>query len=154
MLRNKYVLIIVGLLFLAVAAYNYSFFRAQKAKMAPRGPEQVQRTISQSPGVSSPSLSPAEYHPVWRRDPFWYTEGVDRTIHRAYRPASTSGIVLEGTMVEGGKGYAIISGEIVGIGDHVQGAVVTDIQEQSITVKDSKGTRTISIASEPIEKEN
>lgn len=57
-------------------------------------------------------------------------------------------------MVEGGKGYAIISGEIVGIGDHVQGAVVTDIQEQSITVKDSKGTRTISIASEPIEKEN
>jgi len=148
MLRNKFFVIILFILLLAVIAYNYTFFRERRTQQRAQVAAAAQ-FMSDAPSIGSAASGP--YQPTWRRDPFWYPGGVDRSVHHAV-PAHT--LQLEGTMVKEGKGYAIMNGEVVGVGDRIQGVVIVEIGDLSVKVKGPTGTRTISIIGDMNEKEN
>lgn len=152
MLRNKFVIIMVAVLLVAVGAYNYSFFRAKTPLKPPSRPEQSLRT--EDAAADSP-LSIDSYRSEWQRDPFWYANGVDKSQHdgRSGPKVHRSGFDLEGTITKDGKGYALINGGVYGVGDKVRNATIVEISELYIKVRNGEGTRTIRIANDLIEKE-
>ena len=152
MLRNKYVVIVVAVLLSAVVAYNYYFFRAQRALKQGRSPRTLQAGGTGT-GAASASGPVSGYHASWQRDPFWYLGGVDKTHHAAAKPSSGQGLVLEGTMTKEGKGYALINGNVYGIGETVRGVTIIEIGELYVKLKSSAGTKTIFIANDLIKKE-
>lgn len=155
MLRNKFVIVIVAVLFAAVAAYNYSFFRAKADVRSSPGPEQALRAAKGNSNASTAIPASSAYHAVWRRDPFWYPGGADKNRHdmRSVAKDNKTGIKLEGTMTKDNKGYALINGSVYGVGDRVQNATIVEISELYIIVRTNEGTRTIRIANDLIEKE-
>jgi hypothetical protein len=155
MLRNKFVVMAVAVLLAAVAAYNYSFF-SSKGQRKPAAPEQALRTGGEETvGAAVAPASAPRYRSVWRRDPFWYSGGVDRNRHdvRSAPKIAGTGIELTGTMTKDGKGYALINGSVYGVGDKVQNATIVEVGELYIKVRTSEGTRTIRIDNDLIEKE-
>jgi len=148
MLRNKLVVIVIAVLLLAVIAYNFAFFRER------RNQQRIQATVAvavRNEAISPGSSARGPYQPSWRRDPFWYPGGVDRSGHG---PAPAHMLQLEGTMIKDGKGYAIMNGEVVGVGDRIQGVTILEVGDLSVKVQGRTGTRTIGIISDTNEKEN
>jgi len=149
MLRNKYFIAFLGVLLMGVITYNVIYFRS---KNTPSPSDSSGQPASKKEKAFNTDRSfYTSYRPTWRRDPFWYTEGAVRS---PYVTVRSRGLNLEGTMVKDGKGYAIISGEVVEVGDRIQGVVIVEIGDQTIKVKGNQGTKTIHIATDQLEKEN
>lgn len=159
MLRNKYVIMAVGVLFLAILAYNYSFFMARKAASRPPGVMRAATDMNATAAKKNTHETVGEYQATWRRDPFWYLGGVDirrsaaLTSYKTAAPSSGSGLRLDGTMTKDGKGYALMNGEVYGVGETVHGATILEIGNLFVTVKSSTGTKTIHITNDLPEKE-
>jgi len=153
MLRNKIVIAAVGLGLLLVLWYNLDFFLYKRARAA-------QAVAMRTLGVSVPLanidvMPPEEVHVrkdrpkdeiIWRRDPFWYDNGRKRAI--ASIPTTrkrTQDLSFEGTMTKLGKGYALINGQIVGIGDLINGYTVVEISNHSVTLRNNAGSKVLTI---------
>lgn len=137
MLRNKYLVSLVALLFVAVAAYNINFFLKRFRPLNVKAPEiPVDRTEVTS--KEGKSLFPVtKDKSQWRRDPF---------IHDAEKPkekkfplnnkAETNvKIRLQGIMMSKGRSYALVNGWVVKKGDRFEGMVVEDVSKDSILLR-------------------
>jgi len=153
MLRNKYVVAALGAGLIIVVAYNVAFFKERSAKRAAGTQVQdpavtfVPRAKATIPRQALPGSSAEE----WRRDPFWYPGGRARVAPPAER--KQPGLRLEATVTKGEKAYAIISGDIVGIGEQFQGYIVTEIGDQFVKLKGPGGTKTLKLAGDSTKKE-
>jgi hypothetical protein len=157
MLRNRFLIAVLAILLIAVAVYNYSFFASRKVKppaahtAAPAGEAGPQQGATIDPSrIQAPS-----YRPQWTRDPFWYHDGAGKQSAggRPKRTASAD-ITLEGTTTEQGKGYAIIDGQVIETGETIRGYTIVSIGDRSVVLRNAKGTRTLTIANDLLEKEN
>ena len=153
MLRNKYFIAGLGGLLLIVLIYNVVFFSG-RGKGTGR-PSAVPGTAMQGEGGGS-SPAPALFLDSgmageWRRDPFWYPGGRPHGAPQATRKAP--GLHLEAIMAKDGKAYAIINGDIVGIGERSHGYVVEEIGDQFVKLKGPRGTKTLKLAGDSSEKE-
>jgi hypothetical protein len=153
MLRNKYVLAGVGGLLILVLIYNIAFF-SRRGKGTDR-PAAVPVTAEKGDGGgTSPAFAQSPESGAaseWRRDPFWYPAGSSNSAPPSGRKAP--GLHLEATMAEGGKVYAIINGDIVGIGERSNGYVVAEIGDQFVKLKGPGGIKTLKLAGDSGEKE-
>ncbi len=153
MLRNKYFIAALGGLLLLVLIYNIAFFSG-RGKGSDRPSAFPGTAVQGNGGHTSPSFAPAQETGLageWRRDPFWYPGGRSHGAPPAGR--KTSGIHLEATMAKSGKAYAIINGDIVGIGERFHGYIVTEIGDQFVKLKGSGGAKTLKISGDSNEKE-
>ncbi|MEK6743456.1 MAG: hypothetical protein AABZ15_07600 [Nitrospirota bacterium] len=153
MLRNKYVIAGLGAVLFLVLVYNITFFSGRKKGID--RPSAAPGTTVQGGGDST-SPVPAKFPESsvageWRRDPFWYPGGRSRGAPQAGK--KTPGLHLEATMAKGGKAYAIINGDIVGIGERFHGYIVTEIGDQFVKLKGPGGTKTLKLTGDPTEKE-
>lgn len=158
MLRNKFVIGVVGVLFSIVVVYNLNFF------LKKRGPARSQKeTVSSAPPVDqdkpgeSLMVSPfplSRDKGSWKRDPFQYT-GENRGVGKsaAREKTKVSGIKLQGVTVRDGKRFALVNGWVVKPGDRVDDVTIADISPYSIFVKDAGGIREISIYNDIRDKE-
>lgn len=137
MLRNKYLVTLVSLLFVAVVVYNITFFLKRFRSPNLKAPElPVARTEVTS--KEGKSLFPVtKDKSQWRRDPF---------IHEAEKPKgkkfplnnktdSNVKIVLQGIMISKGKFYALVNGWVVKKGDRFEGMLVEDVSRDSILLR-------------------
>ena len=139
MLRNKYAMIVVGIIFVLVAAYNIAFFQKRGSKGAD-GYKAVTEKSPRDKMVLSANMPLASDKAVWKRNPFGRSGGKDLR-----QAAEYSSIKVDAISVGGQKGYAIINGRMVGVGDEINGLVITAISRHSITVKDDGKKRDIPI---------
>ncbi len=153
MLRNKYFLAGLGVLLLLVLIYNIAFFSGRGKGID--HPSAIPGTAVQGEGGrTSPASAQSQEGGMageWRRDPFWHPGGKSHGAPPAGRKAP--GLHLEATMAEGGKAYAIINSDIVGIGERFNGYVVEEIGDQFVKLKGPGGTKTLFIGDDSIEKE-
>lgn len=157
MLRNKYVVAALGVVLLLVVAYNVAFFKTRTANKNERALVQAPAvTGMQRPKVSAPpqvtTSRPAE---KWRRDPFWYPQNTKHAApaHHAAAPRPSSGLQLEAVMIRDGKGYAIISGQIVGKGERLGEYVVAEIGDLFVRLKGPGGMKKLSMTTDTSVKE-
>jgi len=153
MLRNKYFVAGLGGLLLIVLIYNIAFFSGRgkgigrsSAVPGTAAPGDGALTVANS-GQSQEGNGTGE----WRRDPFWYPGG--KTHGAPPAGSKAPGLRLEATMARGGKAFAIINGDIVGIGELLHGYVVTEIGDQFVKLKGPGGTKTLKLAGDSSEKE-
>jgi hypothetical protein len=153
MLRNKYLIAGLGGLLLLVLAYNITFFSGRRKGID--RPSAVPGTAVQGGGgITSPAPAQSPESSLtgeWRRDPFWYPAGRSRGAPPAGKKAP--GLRLEATMARGGKAFAIISGDIVEIGERYKSYTVVEIGDQFVKLKGPGGTKTLFLAGGPSEKE-
>jgi hypothetical protein len=79
---------------------------------------------------------------AWRRDPFWYQKGSTDQLNKTKQ---IDDIRLEAIVMRNGKGYAIVNGRVVGVGDRIQGAVIAWITGDSLLMKSKDGAKVIRI---------
>jgi hypothetical protein len=153
MLRNKYFHAGLGGLLILVMIYNVAFFTRQgkgtdRSSAVPGIAEKSARGGALPVSVQSREGVVAG---EWRRDPFWYPGGRSHGAPPAGKKAP--GLHLEATMARGGKAFAIINSDIVGIGDRFNGYVVEEIGDQFVKLKGPGGTKTLKLAGDSTEKE-
>ncbi len=156
MLRNRYLIAVLGVLLLLVAFYNVRFFLQR------RGPDRQAAEVSQpasaarTAGRTAAAGKAADYRPAWNRDPFWYPDGRRQQVYAGPRmrtPADERGVRLEGTTIKENKGYALINGRVYAVGDRVAGEQITAIDDRSVTLRGAGGARTLHILKRPAGKE-
>jgi hypothetical protein len=166
MLRNKLVILVVGLLFFVVVIYNLNFFLKKKSGTgAPQksviAPTTDDKSMAVGPRVTLQFSVPRDIE-KWKRDPFIYAgeytgqrtgenSGVVKPDDRGKRKAA--GLKLEGVTVRDGKYFALVNGWVVEAGDNIDGVLITRVTRYSIFVKDSEGLREISIYNDIPDKE-
>lgn len=153
MLRNRYFLAGLGGLLLLVLIYNIAFFSA-RGKRTDHSSLVPGAAVPGEGGLTAPaSARPQEGNLAgeWRRDPFWYPGG--RTHGAPPAGKKAPGLHLEATMAKGGKAYAIINSDIVGIGERFNGYIVEEIGDQFVKLKGPKGVKTLKLAGDSTEKE-
>ena len=162
MLRNKLVILFVGVLFTLVVIYDINFFLKNKVPMSVQ--KKAVSAVAPADRNSSGEALPAPVFPVlrdrekWRRDPFKYTgqyageKGVAaKTAAREIK--KTVSIKLQGITVRDGRHYALVNGWVVGVGDMIEDVIITRIDRYSIFVKDDRGIREINIYDDILDKE-
>lgn len=163
MLRNKSVILFVGVLFTLVVIYNINFFLKKKVPMSAQ--KKAVSAVASADRNSSGEAQRSPAFPVprdrekWRRDPFKYTgryageKGVAaKTAAREIK--QTVSIKLQGITVRDGKHFALVNGWVVEAGDMIEDVVIIRIDRYSIFVKDAAGIREINIYDDILDKEN
>ena len=157
MLNNRYVQAALAVLFLLVAGYNITFFMARRDTRSAQ--QQQARNPAAPAGVRKaahaglPKQQPIPSSPL-RRDPFWYQhEAGPAPQTTAPRPAPEQGFRLEGTLIRDGKGYALVSGKIVGVGERVGAYEIVAVGNSEVTVRTGGSTKTIRLLGDTEEKE-
>jgi len=150
MLHNKYFIAGLVALLVLVLGYNISFFSG-RGKGSEHPPALPGASEQNARGITAPASPESGISGEWRRDPFWYPGG--RTHGAAPAGKRSAGIHLEATMAEGGKPFAIINGDIVGIGERFNGYIVTEIGDQVVKLKGPGGIKTLKLAGDSNEKE-
>jgi hypothetical protein len=166
MLRNKAVILAVGVLFFIVVIYNINFFLKKKSpeiyreKAVNSAAQGDRRRPVESPRTSVfPILRDSE---KWKRDPFQYTGQYtggyterNGDVEKSGLPEKTkkTGIKLEGITVRGSKYSALVNGWVVEAGDRVDDVVITKITRYSIFVKDLSGIKEINLYNDILDKE-
>jgi hypothetical protein len=143
MLRNKYVMAIIGALMVLVAVYNIAFFSKRSQSGNPSGMPAFPAGSGPAQSASrAASRTNVDYAPKWTRDPFWYTRSGH---HRA--PAGNAPVrrgpelVLEAIMLKDGTGSALINGIIVRPGETIDGVEVVEIGSRYIKIKNDEGIK-------------
>lgn len=150
MLRNRAVLIAVGIIFAAVAAYNMQFFLNRSAPVRERaGTVRTAAPAASGRGAEvlrvSSSQTPRDRAP-WRRDPFQLAEKNGPAPVQADRKNTRTGdIRLQGITVRDGRYFALVNGWVVEPGDRIDGLLITGIAPYSIFLKDVQGIREINM---------
>lgn len=140
MLRNKYLVSLVALLFVAVAAYNINFFLKRLRTPGPGTPERS-IVITETTPKESKSLFPVTGDKSrWKRDPFIHDDEKtkDKKLPLKNKTDSNVKIMLQGIMMSKGKFYALVNGWVVKRGDRIEGmedTVVEDIFRDSILLR-------------------
>jgi hypothetical protein len=153
MLRNKYFFAGLGGLLLFVLIYNIVFFSG-RGKGIDRPSAVPGTAVPGDEGLTVANSAQSQEGNgtgEWRRDPFWYPGGKTRSAPPTVSKAP--GLRLEATMARGGKAFAIINGDIVGIGERLHGYVVTEIGDQFVKLNGPGGIRTLKLAGDTSEKE-
>jgi type II secretory pathway pseudopilin PulG len=158
MLRNKYVVTALGAVLLLVVAYNIQFFRTRAVNQAAGTAAQTYSSAIQHPRTSSPPprvMMPSLPVEEWRRDPFWYPLSTKHALPVQHTGSSrpSSGMRLEATMVKDGKGFAVISGQVVGLGERVGEYVVVEVGDLFVRLKGPGGVKKMSITTDTSVKE-
>ena len=149
MLRNRYFIAALGGLLVLVVIYNVSFF-SQRTKGAV-GSAPAPAAAAKLPPEPAPTVAARDHVVDWRRDPFWYASA--KKDSRPTGEKQRAGLRLEATMGKDGKAFAIINGAVVGIGEKLNGYVVSEIGDQFVKLKGPAGARTLTLASDSNEKE-
>lgn len=137
MLRNKYLVTLVSLLFVAVVVYNITFFLKRFRPPNLKAPELPVARIEVASKEGKSLFPVTKDKSQWRRDPF---------IHDAEKPKekklplnnktySNVKIVLQGIMISKGKFYALVNGWVVKKGDSFEGMLVEDVSRDSILLR-------------------
>lgn len=157
MLRNRYTVIGVCILFFAVLAYNIFFFgkRAPGGTMlqrkAPPVTDAGRRTAETPPQVSSVTERDKEQ---WRRDPFRHpseTSGLSALPGK--KPPKQSRIILQGVMLSNGTYYALLNGRVYRAGDRTDDLRIVSVRRYSVVVADEEGVREIYVYKDTLDKE-
>lgn len=162
MLRNKALLLVVGVLFFIVVIYNINFFLKKKSPEIYREKAVIGVTAAdQSRQVESRRTSAFPIlrdNERWKRDPFRYAgqytgEYTDMGKPGLLEKPKRTDIKLEGITVRDNRYSALVNGWIVEAGDRVDDVLITKITRYSIFVKDDSGTREINIYNDILDKE-
>lgn len=146
MLRNRYFITLIALLFIAVLVYNINFFIKRLR------PFHI-KTVVTTPALKNEKMTEGgSVFPVkrdksqWRRDPFMHDregkKGKEVTINNK---VSDVKIALNGIMKTKGRFYAIVNGWVVGKGDRIEGMLVEDILSDSILLRDGDKQKVIKL---------
>lgn len=139
MLRNRYFISLIVLLFVAVLIFNINFFskrlRPFHLKTAVTIP-----TIKKEKMSEVSSIFPVKKDKsLWRRDPFVHDREGKKVKEVAVKDkvkVSDVKITLQGIMKAKGRFYAIVNGWVVKKGDMIEGMLVEDILRDSILLRD------------------
>lgn len=158
MLRNKAVIIVVGILFFMVAAYNLNFFLKKKPSVSQKQPAMPAGSAlipdTSSVPIPASTLQVPRDKETWKRDPFQYKAGERSPGKQTDQKKPIPGeVILQGITVRDGKYYAFVNGEIVEEGDRLEGLTIVRISRYSVFVKDVSGTREINIYDGIFDKE-
>lgn len=166
MLQNKFVIAFLLALLLAVIAYNYMFFAARNKLTTTAPHPRAQTNSSPSPTLPTDTrpmtglIVAKHYRGVWKRDPFLYEHeeekespqraGASMPISRgtpsvAPPRKSTVSYVLKGTMMNNGRGFALLNKRIAEVNEIVDGAKILEIGDRFVTLQTVEGIKTISI---------
>ncbi len=142
MLGNRYVAVIVGLLFVLILAYNIHFFSSrnnpEKTAAASVGQETASRHMApRVMDIPEQVMMPADAG-RWRRDPFSLKKGIQT-------PEETETIVVTGILKQSGTSRALVNGSVYTVDDRIGTFLITDIKKHSIVVVKNGITREISI---------
>ncbi len=149
MLRNKYFVSLISLLFIGVLIFNINFFSKRW------------RTLYSKTSVSTPLINVKEIShdtkhifPVrkdntrWRRDPFMHNVAE----HKVERPSSNNKkaidvkIALQGIMMaKGERSYALVNGQVVEKGMSLDGILIEDIFNDGILIRTGNHKKVIKL---------
>lgn len=133
MLRNKYVAVLVGIVFIIVLANNIRFFTGKKSSAPP-----VQPAVKSSgvPVVQTTKKDVSrrfeqQDKSQWKRDPF------NLAVHTAGKPVQddpAEGLYLMGILKRDGRSHVLINGKVYGENDRIDGVVIREIRKHSIVI--------------------
>ncbi len=158
MLRNRYLIAVLGLLLLAVLGWNISFFAGRRAVPGRQGGAV---SVPRAAGVQMSDIAARSTFPVgqdtsvWRRDPFVFGRRPSTLTKTAVIPdmaVKEDAVDLQGIVVSDGKRFALVDGWVVGVGDRVRDYSVAVINPYSIVLKGDRGTREVSIIHETVKE--
>ena len=157
MLRNRYTIIGVCILFFAMLAYNIFFFgkRPQGGSMLQRKAPSVTNVGGQTAEAPLPvsSVTERDKEP-WRRDPFRYpseTSGLSGSYGK--KLLKHSRITLQGVMLRNGTYYALLNGRVYRSGDRINDLRIVSVRRYSIVVADEEGEREVYVYKDTLDKE-
>lgn len=146
MLRNKYFVSLVALLFIVIVVYNINFFTK---RYRPHFKSSMITTITRSEKIfEAKALSPVKKdNSRWRRDPFIHSgDGLkERLSNMDKKKVDKENLILQGIMGTKGQFYALINGWIVKKGDRIEGMVIEDISPDSVLLKDGNTQKMIKL---------
>ncbi|MBI5632909.1 MAG: hypothetical protein HZA15_05465 [Nitrospirae bacterium] len=134
-LGNKYVVGIVGMLFIIVIVYNTQFFmsrqktsRTEKAQPAQKRSEPARQPDKALPVPAAQPLT-KEDKGKWKRDPFSLRAGPDRKAAEIVYDIKLMGIIKRD-----GNSRALIDGKVYGVNDRIGTAIIKEIKQHSIVL--------------------
>jgi hypothetical protein len=155
MLRNRYIVIVVCILFSAVLAYNVFFFgkRMQgKIMLQGKAPSaaNARRTTETPPQMSSVTERDNQQ---WKRDPFRYPSGAAGSVPPGKKLPKQSLIILQGVMLRHGSYYALLNGRVYRAGDRIDDLRIVSVRRYSVVVAGQEGEREIYVYKDTLDKE-
>ena len=157
MLRNRYTVIGICALFVAVLAYNIFFFgkRLQGGITLQRKvlsmTDAGRRATETPPPVSSGTERDKEQ---WRRDPFRYpSETAGLSVAPGKKLPKQSRIILQGVMLRHGTYYALLNGRVYRAGDRIDDLRIVSVRRYSVIVAGEEGEREIYVYKDTLDKE-
>lgn len=128
MLKNKYIVVAVAILFGLVAAYNLKFFYSRgKTTAEPSIPSAVQMKHSPSVSKKQNELLPEQQETnTWKRDPF----GLQTESGRS----ASGGVYLMGIIKRDGKSHALINGEVYTVNQRIGDSIIKEIKRDSVVL--------------------
>lgn len=137
MLRNKYLVSLVALLFVAVVAYNINFFLKRLRPHHIKTQERPVAITETTPGESKSLFPVTKDKSRWKRDPFIHDDekAKEKKLPLKNKTYSNVKIVLQGIMMSKGKFYALVNGWVVKRGDRIEDMVVEDVFRDSILLR-------------------
>lgn len=138
MIKNKFIVTFILLMAFSVIAYNIYFFLNRKEKSAAAKknlfiPKAVQKkeTKVETKFIEKDNKS-------WRRNPFLMK-------HKPLKIESFANIEekinVEAIIIGNNKGYAIVNGKMVKVGDKIADSVVTEISRYQIKLSSGDGCK-------------
>lgn len=155
MLGNKYVAALIGILLVAVIAYNIKFFAS---KSSPPETAKIEKTEAAKPfepmqyprpdrNKNPVRIAEKEDRSKWKRDPFDLQAVTKKPV--ATKPAATKpefgeDIRLMGILKRNGKSHALINGKVYRVNDKIGDVVIKKINKHSIILSSGKKNKEIS----------
>ena len=154
MLGNKYVAALIGILLVAVIAYNIKFFTSKSSP-----PETAKREKTEAVKPFEPIKYPGpdmnknperiaekEDRSKWKRDPFDLQAATKKVTKK---PASTKpefgeDIRLMGILKRNGRSHALINGKVYRVNDKIGDVVIKEIHKHSIILSSGEKNKEIS----------
>jgi len=160
MLRNRWVMAVVGVIFAAVVLYNVNFFMKRTPIGGPQGNPVASVLPAALPGAqkiapvesrTAPAFPLPREREKWKRDPFQYKGGGAMTAAREIK--KTVSLKLQGITIRDGRHFALVNGWVVEAGDMLEDVIIKEVTPYSIFVKDAAGVREIKMYTDLPDKE-
>ena len=152
MLGNKYVAALIGILLVAVIAYNIKSFTS---KSRPPETAKIEKTEAEKPfepikypepdmNKNPERIAEKADRSKWKRDPFDLQIEVVTKKPASTKPEFGEDIRLMGILKRNGKSHALINGKVYSVNDKIGDVVIKEINKHSIVLSSGEKSKEIS----------
>jgi len=146
MLGNKYVAALIGILLVAVIAYNIKFFTSKSRPPETAKTEKTDTVKPFEPIKYPERIAEKEDRSKWKRDPFDLQAATKKVTKKPAptKPEFGEDIRLMGILKRNGKSHVLINGKVYSVNDKVGDVVVKKINKHSIILSSGEENKEIS----------